>query len=362
MGHTNLRASENAAPVQADDLELIRGIGPGISQRLKKAGVLTFTQLAAMSPDDVAAMVAGLAGLSAERIATQNWIGQAQELAAEPLANVIPENGTEKANRQHYATFTVELLLDERNGVRRTRVAHVQTGFEESWATWDQERLVDYFIKQADLKLSQSQPVLIDRPIPGVSLEADSIAEPERASAEPDIVESEPVLASAEPDSIVESATSPELVLASAEPDIVMETNRTAEHIPAASAARYPMLPRLYNLTVATTGDTAGRKLLRANQSFDTRLTIAFEGAPQASDEWLDYSAAIYARSLDGRMRYPAGTEHGKLNVANNIVLNVGCTAMTPGLYRMEAVLSIGSDAEAHRPSAFIEGSLLQVY
>ena len=43
-----------------------------------------------------------------------------------------------------YATFVIELLLDEHGNVRRTRVVHVQTGTEQKWAGWDEERLLSF--------------------------------------------------------------------------------------------------------------------------------------------------------------------------------------------------------------------------
>jgi hypothetical protein len=43
-----------------------------------------------------------------------------------------------------YATFVVELLLGQDGGVRRTRVVHVQTGAEQKWAGWDEERLLAF--------------------------------------------------------------------------------------------------------------------------------------------------------------------------------------------------------------------------
>jgi hypothetical protein len=45
-------------------------------------------------------------------------------------------------DRQQYSTFVVELLLDEHRAVRRTRVVHIQTGIEQVWAGWDEERLL----------------------------------------------------------------------------------------------------------------------------------------------------------------------------------------------------------------------------
>src|SRR5436853_855312 len=95
----------------ADNFRLIRGIGPGVANRLRSAGILSFAQLAALSSDDIAALVAGLAGLSAERIAAQDWIGQAHELASKP--SIAPrDETTAPVDHQHYATVAVELLMD----------------------------------------------------------------------------------------------------------------------------------------------------------------------------------------------------------------------------------------------------------
>lgn len=47
-------------------------------------------------------------------------------------------------NQYSYATFVVELLMDERGEVRRTRITHVQTATEQQWAGWDEERLLAF--------------------------------------------------------------------------------------------------------------------------------------------------------------------------------------------------------------------------
>ena len=54
-------------------------------------------------------------------------------------------------DRQAYETFVVELLLDEQRAVRRTRVVHVQSGTEERWAGWDEERLLQFLLAHGDL-------------------------------------------------------------------------------------------------------------------------------------------------------------------------------------------------------------------
>src|SRR6266516_8143900 len=76
-----------AEPPRIDNLRLINGIGPAVEKRLNGVGIFTFAQLAALSPADIAAAVADIAGLSAERIVKQDWIGQARKLAAESTSS-----------------------------------------------------------------------------------------------------------------------------------------------------------------------------------------------------------------------------------------------------------------------------------
>lgn len=145
-----------ALPAGADDFKLIHGIGPGIANRLYNAGICRFDELAACAPDEIAMIVADIAGMSAERIVKQDWIGQAQEFASQPA----PEQpAAEQGNpaRQHYATFTIELLLDEQNDVRRTRAVHVQSGAKTAWAGWDQERVSAFLIEQSGLARRPSE-------------------------------------------------------------------------------------------------------------------------------------------------------------------------------------------------------------
>jgi hypothetical protein len=75
----------------SDDLKLINGIGKAVEDRLHDHGIYTFAQLVAVSPADIAAAVAGLAGLTAERIIKQDWIGQARKLASKSVLSDAQE-------------------------------------------------------------------------------------------------------------------------------------------------------------------------------------------------------------------------------------------------------------------------------
>ena len=144
---------------QSEDIELvndftqIKGIGPGIASRLQMAQIMTYSQLAEMTPDGIILAVGNLVGLNADRIIHQKWIEQARGLAKsqKPKKGATPSsNGI----RQHYASFTVEFLLDEKNRIRRTRVNQVLEETEDTWTGWDESRLVKFFVEHAGLQLN----------------------------------------------------------------------------------------------------------------------------------------------------------------------------------------------------------------
>ncbi len=151
------------AGMVVDDFKLIYGIGPGIESRLHRAGIRTYAQLAALMPEKILSVLGNLVGLKIERITKQDWIGQAKKLAetsdqrsGEPLSMDTIDS------RMRYATFTVELLLDQDNHVRRTRSVHVQSEQEESWAGWDCNRLTDFIGERSEMALPQVEESIIN--------------------------------------------------------------------------------------------------------------------------------------------------------------------------------------------------------
>jgi len=69
---------EVAAPeVAPDDLTVIRGIGASMQSHLNKAGIYTYTQLAASTPDELRRTLGAVARLAK----VEEWIEQARELA-----------------------------------------------------------------------------------------------------------------------------------------------------------------------------------------------------------------------------------------------------------------------------------------
>ena len=140
-----------------DDLKQIRGIGPIMEQRLHQAGILTFAQLANMSTENLAELFSDMPGLSAERIAEKGWGMQAQLL----MEKAVKIDHPVSEDQHHYsAVFSVDLLLDKQNRVRRTHILHVQSKKEDSWADWDQERLAGFIFKNATIRSTpKSNPI-----------------------------------------------------------------------------------------------------------------------------------------------------------------------------------------------------------
>jgi hypothetical protein len=62
---------------------------------------------------------------------------------------------SEPVDRQHYTTFVMELLQEERGEVRRTRLVDVRTGFEDTRPDWDEERLLNSW---SPVPASDSEP------------------------------------------------------------------------------------------------------------------------------------------------------------------------------------------------------------
>lgn len=143
------RESGTRQPTHQDDLKRLKGIGPATERRLYKAGIRSFAVLAKQSPERLAELVPGL---SAKQIAIRGWIHQAQRLSSRRSKKTAEHAFPAALSRQRYATFTLELLLDGSDRVRRTRVVHVQSGDENQWSAWDESRLISYIMHQADMK------------------------------------------------------------------------------------------------------------------------------------------------------------------------------------------------------------------
>ena len=266
-----------------DDFQKITGIGSTIAQRLWNAGILTHEDLARRDPQEIAAV----AGISDERIASQNWTGQARELAGPP-----PETSD---SRQHYATFHVEFLLESDNRVRRTKVRHHQTDAREAWAGWDEERLLAFLRARIPLPAAET-------PAAGPGPEPPHVPRPDRAPAS----------------ALARPASQPSPSAPERPPSWYLSIEELAPiHGDQRSYTREPGEPN------------------------SARLTMRLNPARPLSQDAFDYSATIAARTFGGHDRLPLGTTQGTIRVSDPLSVEVTGPALPAGQYRLVATVEI---------------------
>jgi hypothetical protein len=291
---------------QADDFKLINGIKSGIENRLYKAGITTYAQLIALSPDDIVVAVGPLVGMTAERVIKQDWIGQARQLQSQreqALAEMHSDQS--RAERQHYATFTLELLLGGENEVRRTRIMHIQGKAEETWAGWEQVRVINFIISRAELRLTKPEPVL----------------------AGPGLIET----------------TLPE--------------------------SQQPVLagnPRLEELVVIPNAEDSPRRLISASQPFGVHMTLDLSEVSTPKDTPLEYSTTIFSKKLGHGERMIVGKAKGSCMPEEKVIIGIEEASLQEGVYRLEAEVFVKllSEKEIHNSglTAQLEGGLLRIY
>ena len=159
-------------PVDQGNLKQVRGIGARVEARLKGAGITTLERLARTPVNELAAVLEGLPGkFDADRITREEWLPQAAALAVAPSAEAEPA----KVVRHN---FTVEVRLDMAGrDIVSSKIVHVQTGDEATWAGWEPERLVAFIEDRAGTRAA------------GATIEPESERPPEKrtGAGEPDL-------------------------------------------------------------------------------------------------------------------------------------------------------------------------------
>lgn len=73
-------ADKNLPESDADDLTVIKGIGPAVQKRLRSFGIMSLADLAAFDPDELIRKLSALQPTSATRV--RSWIEAAQDRTA----------------------------------------------------------------------------------------------------------------------------------------------------------------------------------------------------------------------------------------------------------------------------------------
>lgn len=302
----------NESHGQADDFKLINGIKKGMESRLHASGVQRYAQLAALTPEEILARLGKAIGYTTRRIAEEDWAGQAAALAtqAEALAEQAALATQAEADtgmfRQHYATFTVEVLLGEENDVRRTRMLHIQSDTEETWAGWDEQRLTRFISQNAH-----------------VNLVAQGVAE--RA---------------------IEDTRAPSETQAIPRP---------------APISGWPQVREVAVIPV-----TGGHhRVVAERQPFEIDLTVDLTEVHAASATGLAYHATAVAKDLGSGARLTLAGSQGTCAPGETTSIQLNSQGLPCGTYRLGIDLAMSDAASPETQadlSTAIEGGLLQVY
>lgn len=131
-------SKQNEADLKAQSFQEIDGIGKKSEEKLHKAGVLTFEDIFTSTADELSKITSRPSKL----IKSEDWKGQAKRIHLAILTQ----------QEQRYARYTVVLLLDEQNEVRRTEVNEVTIPEKSTWAGWEPDRLVDFIENTAGIE------------------------------------------------------------------------------------------------------------------------------------------------------------------------------------------------------------------
>jgi hypothetical protein len=281
----------NISTGQAEDnFKLVDGIGPAVENRLHEAGVTTYSQLAGLKPKMMAEILNGMVGYSPKRIKEQDWSGQAYTLAKNVEPSSIEENHESINNSLHYASYTVELLLDRENKVRRTRVLHVQSNQETTWAGWDIGRLRGFLVDSGQLQI--------------ITVQEDAAISKSISSTKPLKIES--------------SHSAP----------VLQGTTQIVE-------------TRLVNQA----GHPLGA-LIPGNTPFEIQLVLDLSQVEMPKGECLDYNATLYMKKMGNTGRVITGEKNGSLDMAKSAVINVYNQPLAQGDFRMEALVILRPNSQ----------------
>jgi hypothetical protein len=288
-----------------DNLKKIRGIGPAMEQRLNHSGIFTFAQIAELSPKDLAAVFSGTPCLSVEKIIEKGWVNQARYMMEKEKET---NNLTPEENGQHSIMFSVDLLLDNKNHVRRTHILHIQSRKENSWAGWNQNQLVGFILENANIKCADLDMDLNDRKLSVKS----SLKDKKQVKIK----------------------------------ELRGDLN-------------------IAGIEVRPEPDKAANWLVTAKKPFATAFMLDMSKAFISPGTLVQYQVEIYAKNLADGIRQKIGEEKNTIKSKHLTPLVINCRALPQGSYRIEAFIVLALDLEDQNPRsrlmAMTEGTVFRV-
>jgi len=187
-----MNANENIATLSEghfDDLESINGIGPTFARALNQIGINQFSDLTRYSPQQLSNALAEHANVkvSADRIETNDWIGQAQVLSqsviersdpqwktknSQPAANSAPRVGSRERNRHQHAGFSLffdYLVPEEGSKVWQTYLYHEESGEEAKLDGTETAVWTEWIVKKAQISDETPEILPEKEPVPEIA-------------------------------------------------------------------------------------------------------------------------------------------------------------------------------------------------
>jgi predicted flap endonuclease-1-like 5' DNA nuclease len=291
---------------KADDFKLIKGVTHSTESRLHEAKIFTLSQLAAITPANLAELIGNLEGVTEERIIEQEWIGQARILASKSGKEQVEEPSP--IENMENEGFVVDLFLDDNKQVRKTQVLQVKSDEGDEWEGWDETRLINFFIQRAKIKL----PLKVGQT---------------------------------------------EVVIAEAKAAIAKPIAPPLEQ-----PANPPKVINLRSLEMIPANHQKASRLIKSGESFNVRLSFGIDDRLKSKS--FEYAAFISAIKYGGNSRRVLRQIRGVINAGDDaIMVEVNRPDWQPGLYKIEAMLEL---SQALLDSAVTHSAItrtaLQVY
>lgn len=300
-----------------DNFKAINGVSGIVESCLRRAGILTYAQFASLSPDDIITIVGNASPLSPEKIAKQNWIGQARELALRESSPETPQEAPAESSEdaelssgeQRDEKFVVELLLNHDGDVKHTRAKHMRTGEMEEWDGWREERLINFFERQAGIRETEVSET--------------EVSETEVSGAEVSRAE----------------------VSGNAESDEYLKPHK---------------------LVVWNSASNTSSNLARHDQPFDVRLILDLASLAASGHEPLVYDGVLNARGIGGQETRISKRISGQIERPGDASIAIKGLCLEPGSYLLSASVMFdrpgGNPIKSGAFSVQVESNFLHVY
>jgi len=330
MSNEHSSTNKTSEQPRADKLRLINGIGPAVEERLNRVGIFTFAQLATLSPADIAAAVAGLAGLSAERIIKQDWVGQAQKLAAKSI--------------QAEAQVDVVAPIAE-HAISDTYTIDTQQSLQTTT-----ESLASKATKGMEATAVNEQINTLATPVLLPSLTEVHVSETTLSAESEKVVVPSPAISESEP------------------PDhLPIETTESELLTTITASSRLTGTLRLREIELISAESNSPSRLLPSDKPFHIRLTLDLADLQVPNNTALNYKASIYGKGR-GKGSYSglAGEVQGTIIPDDLVTINVEGNTLPDGIYQLVAIVILGLPEMKLTPkpgtTAMIDGGQVHIY